>query len=98
MPLLTGAVKEPLTAGTITSLAPAPPGWRVDAYVPREAATTAGAIPTPSSVVAWVLVQDDLAPGGATVQPVFCAGDRTWTPDQFWDAFGSAVTLKVVPA
>lgn len=94
MPMLAEDVAAP-SPGAITGLVAAVPGWKVDAYAPRDAAA---GIPTPSSVVAWALVQDDLAPGGATVQPVFYAADRTWTPDQFWEAFGSAVTLKVVPA
>lgn len=92
MPILT----VPLDHGAILSLAPAAPGWRVDAFAPRGSDTTQ--VPTPSHVVAWALVANQLAPGGAQVEPVFYAEDRTWTPEQFREAYGEHITLKVVPA
>ncbi|MDX3124543.1 hypothetical protein PV414_24345 [Streptomyces scabiei] len=55
-------------------------------------------MPAPSHVVAWALLTDTIAPGGARVEPVFYAGDRTWTPDQYREAYGEDLTLKVVPA
>jgi len=65
--------------GHLMALVAAAPGWRVDAYAPR--GTDISGVPMPSHVVAWVLVDDELAPGGATVEPVFYAENRTWTPD-----------------
>jgi hypothetical protein len=68
----------------------------VDAFAPRD--SNSSGVPTPSHVVAWALIADELAPGGATVEPVFYAGERTWTPDQFRAAYGETLELKVVPA
>lgn len=92
MPLLT----EASAPGAITGIVSAAPGWRVDAYAPQD--TPVSAVPTPTHVVAWVLVADDDAAGGATVEPVFMAGERTWTPDQFRAVYGQALTLQVSPA
>ncbi|WP_328545454.1 hypothetical protein [Streptomyces europaeiscabiei] len=92
MSILTG----PSGHGTILSVAPATPGWRVEAFAPR--GTDTAQMPAPSHVVAWALLTDTIAPGGARVEPVFYAGDRTWTPDQYREAYGEDLTLKVVPA
>lgn len=81
------------TAGAITSLVAAAPGWRVDASAPKD--IDLSSVPTPSTVVGWVLLADGLAPGGATVQPVFYAGGRTWTPQQFRAAYGTAIEVTV---
>ncbi|WP_329376012.1 hypothetical protein [Streptomyces sp. NBC_01483] len=81
---------------TIVTVVPASQGWRVDAFAPC-GSDTAG-VPTPSHVVAWALVADELVPGGATVEPVFYAGERTWTPEQFRAAYGDNLNVKVVPA
>lgn len=83
------------TERPIASLVAAQPGWRVDAFAPRGTAT--GGIPTPSHVVAWVLVTDASEAGGSRVDPVFFAGERTWTPDQFRAVHGAQLELKVVP-
>lgn len=82
--------------GAIVSLAAAAPGWRVDAFAPR--GTDTARMPTPSHVVAWALVASTLAPGGAEIEPVFYAGDRTWTPEQYREAYGENITLRVTPA
>ncbi|MFG2970913.1 hypothetical protein ACGFZS_47355 [Streptomyces sp. NPDC048288] len=89
----TAADPEP---GPITGVVAASPGWRVNAYAPR--GTDISAVPTPSHVVAWALIPNLLEPGGSTVQPVFVAGARTWTPDQFRAAYGESLELKVAPA
>jgi hypothetical protein len=68
----------------------------VDAYAPQ--GSDIASVPTPSYVVAWALILDDTVPGGAVVEPVFVAGARTWTPDQFRAAYGSSLELTVVPA
>jgi hypothetical protein len=91
MPIFT-----PQERGAITTLVGAAPGWRVDAYAPSGMDTSK--VPTPSHVVGWMLVSTDLEPGGGVVEPVFIAGSRTWTPDQFRAAYGEGLELKVVPA
>ncbi|WP_069766064.1 hypothetical protein [Streptomyces sp. LUP47B] len=91
MPLIVGAG----TPGVITTVVSAAPGWKVDAYAPR--GTDISSVPTPSHVVAWALIATELAPGGAVVEPVFVAGGRTWTPDQFRAAYGAAIELKIAP-
>ncbi|MGV9278045.1 hypothetical protein [Streptomyces griseosporeus] len=83
-------------SGAITAVSPASPGWRVDAFAPSN--SDFFGIPTPSHVVAWALVADEASPGGGVVEPVFVAGTRTWTPDQFRAAYGEALELRVVPA
>lgn len=87
-----------LTTGTgpVTGVVSACPGWRVEAFAPRGSDITG--VPTPSHVVAWALIADEAEPGGATVQPVFVAGERTWTPEQFRSRYGDGLELKVVPA
>jgi hypothetical protein len=92
MPLLTQAPAP----GAITGIVSAAPGWRVDAYAPQ--GTPVSEVPTPSHVVAWALIAGEDAAGGATVEPVFVAGERTWTPDQFRAVYGQALTLQVSPA
>ncbi|WP_143589814.1 hypothetical protein [Streptomyces africanus] len=79
----------------MTGIVAAAPGMRVEAYAPKNASTTG--IPAPSSVVAWAAVADPTAIGGVRVDPVFLADGRTWTPDQFWAAYGAGLELKVVP-
>jgi hypothetical protein len=68
----------------------------VDAYAPQD--SDISSVPPPSYVVAWAAVADAGAPGGAIVEPVFVAGARTWTPDQFRAAYGETLELKVTPA
>lgn len=80
----------------ITTVVSAQPGWKVDAFAPR--GTDTGGIPTPSHVVAWALLADAAEAGGSRVEPVFVAGERTWTPDQYRAAHGAGLELKVVPA
>jgi hypothetical protein len=92
MPILT----EASAVGAITGIVSAAPGWRIDAYAPP--GTDVSKAPTPSHIVAWAQVADETAPGGATVQPVFVAGERTWTPDQFRAAYGADIELKIAPA
>lgn len=92
MAMLTG----PQSHGTILSVSAAAPGWRVEAFAPRDTDTTRA--PAPSHVVAWALIANTIAPGGAQVEPVFYAGDRTWTPDQYREAYGEHITLQVTPA
>jgi hypothetical protein len=91
MPLIVGAV----TPGVITTVVSAAPGWKVDAYAPQ--GTDISSVPTPSHVVAWALLAAENAPGGAVVEPVFVAGGRTWTPDQFRATYGTDLELKVAP-
>ena len=89
-------IQVPSPPRDIAGVVPAAPGWRVDAFAPRD--TDISKVPAPSSVVAWVMLVDERSPGGAVVEPVFVAGDRTWTPDQFRAAYGQMLELKVVPA
>ncbi|MFE9850354.1 hypothetical protein ACFYPN_16290 [Streptomyces sp. NPDC005576] len=56
---------------------------------------TAGT-PPGGAVAGWVLVADETAPGGARVEPVFLAGGRAWTPDQYRGAYGQGFTMAVV--
>ena len=91
MAILTG----PQEHGMILSLTAAAVGWRAEAFTPRGTETTG--MPMPSHVVAWALVANTLAPGGAQVEPVFYAGDRTWTPDQYREAYGEDLTVRIVP-
>lgn len=93
MPFISNPVPP---TGILTGLVATAPGWKVDAYAPR--GIDISGVPTPSHVVAWVLVADELEVGGSSVQPVFVAAGRTWTPEQFRSAYGSALDLKVVPA
>lgn len=81
--------------GAISGLVAAAPGWRVDAYAPKD--TDISSVPTPSQVVAWALIADETQPGGSIVQPVFLAAGRTWTLDQFHAEYGASVELKVAP-
>lgn len=92
MPLITPAAPS----AAIRTVVPAAPGWRVDAYAPK--GTDVSSVPTPSHVVAWALMESATEPGGSVVQPVFVAGERTWTPDQFRAVYGAVLDLKVVPA
>ncbi|MEE4541000.1 hypothetical protein V2S66_03330 [Streptomyces sp. V4-01] len=54
---------------------------------------TAG--PASGPIVAWAQIADPQSPGGVRVDPVWIAGGRTWTPDQYRAATGthSAVTI-----
>lgn len=81
MPLLAPVPAVP--AGPITGVIPAAPGC----------AATVGPVSGP--VVAWTLVADANAPGGARVDPVWISGGRAWTPDQYRAATGinDAVTI-----
>ncbi|MGW8702274.1 hypothetical protein ACWGOK_36035 [Streptomyces eurythermus] len=86
----------PERANPISAVVAAAPGWRVEAFAPP--GTDVSGLPAPSHVVAWALVADVGEPGGQVVQPVFLAGARTWTPDQYRAAHGQALDVKVVPA
>ncbi|MFF9003675.1 hypothetical protein ACF1GW_38920 [Streptomyces achromogenes] len=92
MPLIT----QTAIVGTIRTVVPAAPGWRVAAYAP--AGTDIGRVPTPTHVVAWALMEAATEPGGCITVPVFVAGVRTWTPDQFRAVYGAMLELHVVPA
>jgi hypothetical protein len=89
MPLITQETSPVLPVAGIVA---APPGLHVDAYAP---ATTSG-IPTPSTVVAWAMFIDSASVGGMRLDPVFLAAGRAWTPDQFRDAYGLDIELRVV--
>lgn len=85
-----------VAAGAINGVVAAQPGWRVEAYAPT--GTDTSGMPAPSYVVAWAQIEDVTAPGGSVLQPVFVAGARTWTPDQYRAAYGALLELKVVQA
>ncbi|MFJ9038002.1 hypothetical protein ACIRF8_15585 [Streptomyces sp. NPDC102406] len=84
---------EVASVGAITGMTAASPGWRVQASAPTDAGTEG--VPAPSDVVAWVLVADQVAPGGARVDPVFLAGGRAWTPDQYRATYGQELDVQV---
>jgi hypothetical protein len=73
----------PPTAGLVIGLVTAAPGCTV----------TVGQVSGP--VVAWVQIADARALGGARLDPVWVAGGRAWTPDQYRAATGvqAAVTI-----
>jgi len=89
MPLITEDSGPVLPVAGIVA---APPGLHVDAPAP---ATIMG-VPTPSTVVAWALFVDPASIGGMRLDPVFLAAGRAWTPDQFRDAYGIDIELRVV--
>jgi len=92
MPFIADTVSpERPIVGVVAALA----GMRVDAFAPRT--TDTAGVPTPSHVVAWALVRDELEPGGSVLEPVFFAAGRTWTPDQFKATYGQDITVEVVP-
>lgn len=81
--------------GAVVCVTAAAPGLRVDVYAPTP--KDAAGVPTASIVVAWATVTDPASVGGVRVEPVFLAGERAWTPDQFRDMYGAALTFRVVP-
>ncbi|MFJ6566656.1 hypothetical protein ACIQNU_04500 [Streptomyces sp. NPDC091292] len=68
-------------AGSIVGMLPALNGLMVQVSAPA-GVDTAG-VPPGGGVVGWVLVADPDAAGGARLEPVFLAGGRAWTPDQY---------------
>jgi hypothetical protein len=82
MPLLGPSAAAPPVC-PVTALVAAVPGYMV----------TAGAASGP--VIAWAQVADPQVPGGVRIDPVWIAGGRTWTPDQYRAANGvqRAVTV-----
>jgi hypothetical protein len=91
VPIVTSVSMPPALA--VTGLVAAVPGLRVEASLPRDA--SASGIPVPSSVVAWVQLEDPDSAGGVRIEPVFLADGRAWTPDQFRAAYGAGIDLKV---
>lgn len=89
MPLIT---EESAPALPVAGIVAAAPGLRVEASAP---AAVRG-VPTPSTVVAWALFVDPASTGGMRLDPVFLAGGRAWTPDQFRAAYGASIEIKVV--
>jgi hypothetical protein len=94
MPIITGEEKEQ-PAGAVLSLTPATVGLLAVASAPTAEAATGA--PAPTAVVGWVLVGDAAAAGGARVDPVFLAGGRAWTPDQYRGEFGEGIEVTVKP-
>lgn len=90
MPVLTAVS----VARAITGIASVGPGWRVEVQAPPGADVEG--MPAPSDVVAWALLADDAEPGGGIVVPVFIAGERTWTPDQYRVTYGQQLSIRVV--
>ncbi|NEA52437.1 hypothetical protein [Streptomyces sp. SID10815] len=82
------------SAGTVADVIPAAPGWRVDMYSPERV----DGVPVASAVVAWASIADPDEPGGVRLDPVFLAGGRAWTPDQFRAAYGQQLDVRVAPA
>ncbi|MEU0991261.1 hypothetical protein [Streptomyces sp. NPDC005953] len=89
MPIVMGQVPPGPIVGTV----PAPLDVRVTIAAP--AGSDVSGVPAPSVVVAWVLVGDPLEAGGARLEPVFLAGGRAWTPDQYRAAYGQRLTVNV---
>jgi hypothetical protein len=82
-----------MRAGSIVGVFPAFAGLRVDVTAP--AGADAVDVPGGGVVVGWVLVADPTLAGGARVDPVFLAGGRTWTPDQYRAAYGQQLGIAV---
>ncbi|WP_420032223.1 hypothetical protein ACN2WE_05015 [Streptomyces sp. cg28] len=82
-----------MRAGSIVGVLPAYSGLRVDVTVP--AGVEVPEVPAGGVVVGWVLVADPGAVGGARVDPVFLAGGRPWTPDQYRAAYGTQLGVQV---
>lgn len=83
MPIATAPQDVPQPAGVVTAVVAAQPGWIV----------AVGPIKGP--IVAWAQITDDTAPGGVRVDPVFIAGGRTWTPDQYRASVGGEPTFTI---
>lgn len=80
-------------AGAILGMVPALAGLRADVAAPP--GTETAGVPGGGVVVGWVLVADERAVGGTRVDPVFLAGGRAWTPDQFREVYGGQLTVRV---
>lgn len=72
-----------------------PAGQALVAQAAAPAGTHTDGVPTPGMVIAWVLVADPEAIGGARVDPVFLADGRAFTPDQYRAAYGQQLTVRV---
>jgi hypothetical protein len=71
------------------------PAGPIAAVVPAAPGCTAAVGPVSGPVVAWALVTDVRVPGGARLDPVWVAGGRTWTPDQYRAATGSPAPVTI---
>lgn len=83
---------EMLQSGSVVGVLPAYAGLRADITAP--AGTDPGSAPGGGAVVGWVLIADGAQAGGARVDPVFLAGGRTWTPDQYRVAYGPQLGVQ----
>jgi hypothetical protein len=86
-------VSQGLEVGSITGAFPAHEGLLAQVAAPPGTDTTN--IPPGGSVIAWVLVADAVAPGGAYLEPVFLAEGRAWTLTQYRVAFGMELEVRV---
>lgn len=84
---------EPYSGGAVSGLVAAVPVWVVEVSAPP--GTVTAGVPPGGSVVGWVLVADDVAAGGARVEPVFLAAGRAWTPDQYRAMYGAGLGVQV---
>ncbi|MEU8642235.1 hypothetical protein AB0C91_09990 [Streptomyces sp. NPDC048674] len=82
-----------MNEGAITGAFPAHEG--LTALVGAPPGTDATGIPPGGSVVAWVLVADEVVAGGARLDPVFLAAGRAWTVDQYRRAYGQELDVRV---
>jgi hypothetical protein len=69
-----------------------PPAGPIATVIPAAPGCTATLGPVSGPVVAWALVAN---PGDARLDPVFIAGGRTWTPDQYRAATGNSAPVIV---
>jgi hypothetical protein len=81
---------------TIQAMLPAAPGLGVQVTAPVGADVEG--VPPASLVVAWAVIEDVEAPGGARLDPVFLAAGQAWTPDQYRAAYGQQLAFRVVRA
>lgn len=77
----------------IRTMFPAAPGLVAQASTPQGTDTTG--VPPAGMVVAWAVVEDLDAVGGARLDPVFLADGRAVTPDQYRAAYGQQLTVHV---
>ena len=90
MPIMLGGVDA---WPAVTGIVPAAPGFRV--MVSAATREDAEGVPAASDVVGWATVADAGSPGGVRVDPVFLAGGRPWTPDQYRAAYGQTLDVRV---
>lgn len=84
------------TRGQLLGLVSAQPGLRVQITAPRGTdPDTIRKTPPPGEVLAWTLAVHPDEPGGAVVEPVFLAGGRAWTAEQFRARYGASLDVQV---